>query len=469
METFRILFIKPFDNVRPSAIEVPLGIMYLAAYVKKHLAPPPSLQLLDLRFCKKNYRRQLARRLREFQPHLIGISLLALNESFLHRYAAFIKECAPGAKLVIGGPYVTANYEKALRENPAVDAAVIGEGEKPFLHLVTAFRRGASIRGVKSVAWPDGADIRVNETRDYVQSLDDLPFPDYGLLSPLAAYWKNHHNMNGVVAEKKYTHIVSSRGCPYHCIYCHDVFGKTLRQRSPENFVAEIKTLQDNYGIGEFHIVDDIFNFDRPRLHEVLHLILAGGLKIKMAFPNGLRGDLLEKADIDLLHRAGAYMITFAVESGSPRIQRLIKKNLNIARVLENIDYAAGKGMITKGFFMLGFPGETEAELEKTLAVAVGSRLDLAHFFTVTPFAGTALADLAGRLYPGLDTDASVFYWQGKPFYQLATGYNLNRFQKRAYLQFYGSGRTVRTFLKIPHKLRRLQRWAVFAGEVLGS
>ncbi len=467
VEPFKILFIKPHDDVRPSAIEVPLGILYLSAYLKQQLIQPADIRLIDLRF-SKHPRKDLSDQLFFFRPHVVAVSLLALNETFLTDYAVFIKECAPNARLVIGGPYVTGNFEKALTANPTVDAAVIGEGEKPFLNLVTALMRGERITDIKSIAYRDGSFIHANQERDYVDLLDDLPFPDYSLVN-FKNYWKNHHNMNGVLADKKYTHIISSRACPYNCIYCHDVFGKTVRRRSPENFVSEIKTFYDTYGITEFHIVDDIFNLDRDRLHRILNLIIVSGLKIKMAFPNGVRGDILAKEDIDLLQRAGAYMITFAVESGSPRIQKVIRKNLNIEKVLENIDYASDKGIITKGFFMLGFPGETEAELEKTVSVAVNSKLDLAHFFTVTPFAGTELANLANRLYPGLDTDSSVYYWQGKPFYQLATGFDLNRFQKRAYLRFYGSARTVKTFIKMPRKLMRLQRWAVFAVEVLTS
>ncbi|MFZ5565345.1 MAG: B12-binding domain-containing radical SAM protein, partial [Thermodesulfobacteriota bacterium] len=237
-------------------------------------------------------------------------------------------------------------------------------------------------------------------------------------------------------------------------------------KRSPENFVAEISLLYHRYGVREFHIIDDIFNIDRPRMHDILRRIIDGGMKIKIAFPNGLRGDLLTHEDIDLLAAAGAYMITLAIETASPRMQKVIRKNLDIPKVMDNIAYAAGRGLIVKGYFMIGFPGETVEEMKQTIDLAVRSRLDLAHFFTVIPFEGTELAQMARDLYPGVSREIATHYLPARPFYQEATGYNLNRLQKIAYIRFYASFRTVRTFFKIPRKLHRLWRWAAFALDV---
>ena len=472
MKQFKILFIKPPDDVRPAAIEVPLGPMYLSAYLKKHLPGEVNLKLIDLRFSKHPQKR-LKKSLQDFDPDLVGISLLALNSNFLTQYTGLIKQIVPQTTIVIGGPYVTGNYKKALAANPGVDAAVIGEGEKPFLNLVRAtiaqtdlHKIEAVVTSSHSVLTGQGADLEKETGRDYEDDLDKFPFPDYSLLD-IKKYWRNHHTMNGVIAEKRHTHIISSRACPYNCIYCHNIFGKKVRWRSPENFVAEIKELYQTYGITEFHIVDDIFNIDKARMRTILNLIINCNFKIKIAFPNGLRGDILEPEDIDLLKRAGTYMITFAVESGSPRVQKLINKKLDIEKVFENITYASRCDLITKGFFMIGFPGETVAEMEQTVGRAINSRLDLAHFFAVAPFPGTELATLAREMYPDLDADTAAYYWQGHPFYQQATGYDLKRFQKRAYLKFYFSLRTIKTFFKIPRKIKRLQRWLVFALEVL--
>ena len=381
---------------------------------------------------------------------------------------ALLKQLAPTAVIVIGGPGATYGYEEFLKQYPEIDAAVLWEGDVSFPQLVRTFMSGGDIKTVKGIAFRNDDRIVLTGNAGFIQDLDSLPFPDYALI-PFERYWgeEPHSQMNGVLADRKYTHIISSRGCPFNCIYCHKIFGRQLRKRSPANFVAEMKWLYEKYGVREFHIVDDNFNFDRERMHTILNLIIENGLDIKMAFPNGLRADMLEPEDLDLLKKAGAYMVTFAIETVSPRIQKIIHKNLNIEKVSENINYAASIGLIVKGFFMLGFPAETPEEIHATIRYAVKSKLDLAHFFTVTPFPGTILRKLAEETYPDWEDQALYHYWPDKPFYQQATGYNLSRVQKTAYLKFYGSPRIFKTFYKIPLKLTRLRKWSLFAAKIL--
>jgi len=470
MSPYRILFVKPPDSdVNILALDVPLGILYLSSFLKKNLGGRVSIDFIDLRL-EHEVRTPLAGKIRECSPNLIGISLLAFNQLFVERYIAMIRQMAPDAKIVIGGPDATYSYQEFLKQYPEIDAVVMWEGEVTFCNLVKTLMAGGNIENVKGIAFRQGDQIIVTEREAYIQDLDCLPFPDFGLIR-FDRYWgeKMHPQMNGVLADKKYTHIISSRGCPFNCIYCHKIFGKQLKKRSPENFVGEITWLNSAYGVREFHIVDDIFNFDRERMHAILNLIIEKGLDIKIAFPNALRADMLEPEDLLLLRKAGAYMVTFAVETASPRIQKIIRKNLNIEKVTENINYATSIGLIVKGFFMLGFPGETPEEINRTINFAVKSKLDLAHFFTVTPFPGTALRQLARETYPDWQDEAIYHYWPDKPFYQQATGYDLNRVQKLAYLKFYASPRTIKTFYKIPLKLMRLKKWAIFAQEVLGK
>ncbi|MEW6077181.1 MAG: radical SAM protein [Thermodesulfobacteriota bacterium] len=470
MKPYRVLFIKPPDSdVNVLSLDVPLGILYLSACLKKNFGDLVRTDIIDLRL-EQEVEAPLTAKIREFPPDLIGISLLAFNKLFIKRYISLIKALAPAAKIVIGGPDATYSYQEFLRQYPGIDFAVIGEGERVFTNLVRMLMTGGEAGSVKGIAFRKDDQILVNEREEYIQDLDSLPFPDYGLIR-FDRYWgeKRHSQMNGVLADKKYTHIISTRACPFNCIYCHSIFGKKLRKRSPENFVNEIKWLNSTYGVREFHIVDDIFNFDRERMHTILNMIIDSGLKIKMAFPNALRADMLEKEDLALLKKAGVYMVTFAIETASPRIQKIIRKNLDIDKVTENINYAESIGLLVKGFFMLGFPGETLEEIEQTINFAVKSKLDLAHFFTVTPFPGTALRQLAKETYPEWQDEAMYHYWPDKPFYQQATGFDLNRVQKKAYLKFYVSPRMIKTFYKIPLKLMRMKKWTIFAAEVLGK
>ena len=450
---FKILFIKGCDG--PQAIEVPLGIMYLSAVLKNRLKEAVAIEFLDLRLEKK-WARALEERQNTFQPDLVAISLLTSDRPFLDDWSGFVGRVYPQARIVIGGPLASYEYEEILRTHREIDFVVLGEGEVAFFYLVRELIKKGAIDALNGVAFLAGETLVWQGREPLIKDLDSLPFPDYSLID-LDRYTNHVHAMNGVLKEK-HTHIISSRGCPYGCLYCHDIFGKKFRARSPENFVAEIRWLYDQYGVREFHIVDDIFNLDKQRMNEILHRIIDSDMQIHIAFPNGIRADLLDETDIRLLKQAGCYMMTFAIETFSDRLQKVIKKNLNLDKALENIKFASETGMITRGFFMLGFPGETIEEIKNTVSLAVRSPLDLAFIFTVVPFKNTGLERLVASEYPHLDFHGS-HYWGQIPFYQLATGYPLKRIQTMAYFKFYLPYRIIRTFMKLPNKHRVLLGW----------
>lgn len=458
----KILFIKPPRGEGPEAIDVPMGILYLSAYAKRYLKEQVEIELIDLRLTRK-IGQELIAKINTFQPDIIGISLVAKDKKFLNVCTKLLRLNAPDVKIVIGGPLVTYDFEDLLLTNREVDWAVVGEGEKVFFDIVRTLITGGEINHLDGIAYFDGKKVVSNPKSDFIEDLDTLPFPDYSLVN-LPDYWGRFGNMNGVLAERRYTSIISSRGCPFQCLYCHKIFGRTVRNRSPENFIQEIRWLYDKFNIREFHIIDDIFNADRERMHTVLNMIIESGMKIKLAFPNGLRGDMLEKEDIDLLKQAGTYMLTVAFESASPRIQKILKKNLDINKTLENINYASGIGLLSRGFFMLGFPGETIHEIHSTIKLAAKSKLDFASFFSVIPFKGTELAKLVESMYPNLIYNAGCEFWDKKPFYNLATGYSLKKAQLIAYFKFYFPFRAFKTFMKMPSSSNRFVipfRWAI--------
>lgn len=450
-DPYRILFIKPCSGIKPEFIEVPLAFLYLSAYLKKYLDANLNIEAVDLRL-EHRPAEFLKRKLQVFSPNLIGISMLAQDRNFLPQWCGFIKAHAPEAIIVIGGPYATYEYAEALLNNPQVDLAVLGEGEKTFMHLVDSLTKKRNIASLPGVAYVASGKVVSNGRGDFVADLDTIPLPDYGLIA-LDKYQRwTQLSMNTIVTTRKHIPVISSRGCPYGCIYCHNIFGKKIRKRSPENFVTEIKLLYDRYGIREFHIVDDIFNADRPRMHAILNLIIGSRMKIKIAFPNGLRSDLLNEEDLLLLKKAGTYMVTFAVETASPRIQAIINKHLKIDKAIYNINFASKIGIFTRGAFILGFPGESISEIKQTITTARKLKLDLVAFLSAVPFPNTEMALISKKMYPFLDYNGQWYMWDPNPFYQRATGYNLKRVQSLAYLKFYFPFKIIRTFLKVPGK-----------------
>jgi radical SAM superfamily enzyme YgiQ (UPF0313 family) len=167
-----------------------------------------------------------------------------------------------------------------------------------------------------------------------------------------------------------------------------------MRAHSAERTLAEVKMLHDRYGITHFQIIDDIFNLDRARAMKFFDLVVREGLKLVISFPNGLRGDRVDREMVDAMWEAGVRYISYAVETGSPRLQKLIRKNMKLDRIRDAIDMSAAKGIVAKGFFMIGFPTETEEEALMTVEFAKESDLVQAMFFTVVYFPGAPLYKL---------------------------------------------------------------------------
>ena len=337
--------------------------------------------------------------------------------------------------------------------DPNVDCLVAGEGEIPFLRLVQSLLDGnGSPEGILGLAYRRNGEVVTNGPQPYHEDLDRLPFPAYDLV-PLEVYHRLPR-VGVIFARRRYATMISSRGCPYRCAYCHGMHGRKNRVRSPENVVAEIRELKERYRIEEIVFVEDMFNLQPERTREIARRIIDEGLDIRMSFPIGLRGDIMEEQTVRLLRDAGMYRCMYAVETASPRIQKLIRKNLHVDKVLDIIERTARLGVLTHGAFMLGFPSETEEEARKTVDTAVASSLHTAAFYRVVPFKGTYLHELAGREGVHVPEDYDTFeFHKTKLNVSRMDDATLDRMKKTAYRRFYLSPRRFwRTWHLLPNK-----------------
>ncbi|HSA33701.1 MAG TPA: radical SAM protein, partial [bacterium] len=259
--------------------------------------------------------------------------------------------------------------------------------------------------------------------------------------------------------------VVTTRGCPYRCAFCHDIMGKGFRPHSAERVLADLRRLYERFGIREFHIVDDVFNLDRERMRLILRGVKGIGADIRIAFPNGIRGDLLNEEDIDLMRSAGVYNLTFSFETATPRLQEMIEKRLDIDWTMRMARYAHRRGIITKAYFMLGFPGETRDEMAATFALSRDPALDMVSYFKVAPFPHTRLARTCRELWGAEKGDGPIDYFTGRSRYEQETGIPLSGMIFRAYLRFYLPWRIVRLLFRLPRPflfLSRLMQYAAF-------
>jgi len=436
-------------GVRPRFYPVttpPLGIMYIAAYLRSKL--DVDIRIADQRLdnCTNEY---LVRQAVDFGADVVGLSALTATAHYQRQLCQEMRAALPEALILLGGAHVGSFGAKAL-EGTAADAAVPGEGERAFELILRAHYDGGSLADVPGICWRSAEkEVLTNPGKlPVVDDVDSLPFPAYDLID-LPRYWQGHPNTP--IPKLKAISLFSSRGCPYGCYWCHHIFGKRFRAHSAERVVDEIAYYQKKYDTEDFEFVDDVFNFDGTRVLAVCDAIHGRNLRTNLMFPVGLRTDILTEEIIDAMTSTGLLFCSFALESASPRIQKLVGKNLNIDRFLENVELAAKRRVFTDGFMMLGFPTETEEEIRRTIRVACASALHTGSFYSVTPFPGTKLFDSVMKTHPEKLQDIS---YENMDYSRLNVNLSevpdkvLFQYQRKATRRFYGN----------PHRLLRILR-----------
>jgi len=417
MKRPKILLFKSRSVVsKVSGATPPLGLLYIASSLRKLLSA--DVRILDATL-EADPLKALTADLRSFNPDVVGISALTAEAFLAHKAAAAVKAEAPSLPVIMGGPHPSSDPEFVLRDSN-VDAVVIGEGEDTFTELVRlimsegpGWRKPELLRDVDGLAfWVDGG-AGFAKPRAPIQDLDSLPFPAWDLID-YKKFWTIVSMAS--VGTRPYLTMFTSRGCPYKCIYCHQLFGKSFRGRSPESVADETAQLM-KMGAKDIEVLDDIANLNPGRFDRMLELMLERNLHPALSFPNAIRADIIREESVGLLKRVGTGEISVAIETASERLQKLLGKNLSLEKASRTIDMLTDRRIFTRGFFMLGFPTETEDEMLSTIRFAHSSRLHLALFFTPNPFHNTGLYDLflgAGRL-PTMSTTIDYEYY-GAPF-----------------------------------------------------
>ncbi len=381
----KILLLRPDSEVYTAP--PPLGLLYLASSFREKGGWDVAIH--DARIEGTSAAQTLDRIAAE-EPDVVGIGLLTMERSAGHNLARRIKKAFPRLTIIFGGPYPTTEIEESLL-NPSVDFVVCGEGEISGLELLRALQQERLPASIPGVAWRIRGRVHPPETRPFIENLDNLPQPAWDLID-LEKYFYSKHKpaaMNLYQKNRRAASVICSRGCPFRCVYCHKLFGKKQRRHSTAYVVDQIEYLHREKGVVEIEIADDIFNLDLRWVESFAREIRRRDLALHFSFPNGLRADHISEEIIDLLVDIGTYRIVYAVESGSPRLQKTIRKNVNLVKARRLIDYTAGKRISVGAFFILGFLDETEEEMRQTIRFACKSKISTASFFILTPFPGT--------------------------------------------------------------------------------
>lgn len=386
----KILLVNPHGsnwvkgNIDRTAAAVrmpPIGILSIAAWL---LQKGHEVRVLDLALSTaEDPVSALLSHVSRFNPDYAGFSTVTSN--FLNAYslASALKLEQPSIVTVFGGVHVSALRGRIMADYPAIDLIVTGEGEKAMEEISA----GAAFSSIQGLIYRDGAEIRDNGIRNDLCRLDDLPPPAYHLLEGFP------HKYEGALfnyPKAPTATMISSRGCPYDCSYCdRSVFRSSFRYNSPAYLYEQMSYLKKNFGIRHIFFYDDLFTFNRPRIEELCRLLLDKPLA--MTFNCAVRVGHVDDDLLCLLKKAGCWMVSIGVESGSPEILARHKSNVSFEEMKSTVLRIRRCGLRVKGLFMMGLPGETEETVRVTSDFIKALELDDMNMTKFTPFPGSPL------------------------------------------------------------------------------
>lgn len=358
----------------------PLGILYVSAYLERKGF---SNEVFDTTFSTMQKMRDY---LLEFKPDVIAIYVNLMTKLNVLEIIKFIKSNLNQAKIVLGGPEIRYNANDFL--NFGADYLVIGEGEETSLELMIALneKRYDDIKNIPGLGFKNqNNEIVFTTEREKLKEVDSLPFPGRDKIN-LQLYlnaWKERHGENAIS-------ISTMRGCPYTCKWCsRAVYGLSYRRRSPENVCDELELIHKEYNPDTLWFVDDVFTISHKWLNEFNETLKQRNLKIK--FECITRADRMNEEVIRLLKDAGCFRVWIGAESGSQKVIDLMDRRVDVDQVREMIKLAQKYKIQAGTFIMLGYPGETEDDIEETIKHLKESNPE---YFTITvayPIKGTEL------------------------------------------------------------------------------
>lgn len=350
----------------------PIGLLYVAGSLRDY-----EVRMLDAQ--DGDY--QLVRReVEEFSPDVVGITTMTFTLVDVVETVRAVRSVSPECRIVLGGIH-TYLYPKETLELRGVDYIVLGEGERSFSLLLEVLSKGRKPEAIPGIGYREYGEIRITPPES-LDDLDSVPFPARELL-PVDRYYSVLSRRNPV------TIMVTSRGCPYRCIFCNRPhLGKRWRARSADSVVEEMELCRE-LGVGEILFYDDTFNISRGRVLEICNGILERGVEI--GWDVRARVDLVDEEMLEKLKSAGCQRIHFGVEASSDKSLRILRKGYTVDDVRRAFSLTRKVGLESLAYFMIGIPGEGRKEAKRTIEFMCSLDADYAHITVLTPFPGTEL------------------------------------------------------------------------------
>jgi anaerobic magnesium-protoporphyrin IX monomethyl ester cyclase len=389
IDSKRVKDIKSLHSVTP-----PLGLLYLAACARRD---GHKVMLIDA-LAEQLTSEEVAGKVIKNRPDVIALTGTTPQISFAFDVMNKVKARPEGRgiKTVLGGPHATAVPLETMGKCDSIDFLVYGEGERTFTELLATLKKKKNsvsiLRSVKGIYLPAKKGPLFSGPRPFIEDLDVLPYPEREIITN----WSGYHMAPSDTKRSPSTTMITSRGCPYGCKYCNRaVFGRVYRCMSSGYVLGEIRHLIKRYKIREIKFWDDVFTIDRKRTIEICDGIIKE--KLDIVWSCETRVDLVDLEMLRKMRQAGCWQIDYGVESGNQELVDKINKGIKLEQVRKAVRLTRQAGISTRGYFIVGLPGETIETARKSIDFAIEAGLDYATFFMCVPYPGTELYELAKK------------------------------------------------------------------------
>ncbi|MFH1800845.1 MAG: radical SAM protein [Candidatus Omnitrophota bacterium] len=453
----------------------PVGLAYLKAVINRFtddcLVIDPIGNLPQIRPMKDHKKCMLlGQSLEELiervpsDSELILVSIMFSQDwPYAREFLKALRKKAPQAKILAGGEHVTALPEYSMKESSEIDLCVLGEGELVLEELLSKYAFSKSLpQDLPGTCVRIAGEIKKNPRRELIKDINVLPWPDWNDF-PLENYLAGGHGF-GVNLGRSMP-ILASRGCPYQCTFCssHTMWTTAWRVRTPENVVEEMAYYIKKYKVTNFDFYDLTFVIKKDWIVQFCELLIAKGWDTTWQLPSGTRSEVIDRQVAALLYRAGCRNLSYAPESGSEEVLKMIKKKINLSDMLSSMSACAGEGLSVKANIVCGFPGETWQHLLQTyffILKAGWTGMDDLSINQFSPYPGSELFDfliekgevkLNGEYFEHLSSYASMT--TAHSYSEHLSNRDILIFKHLGTLGFYGV-----SFLRRPWKLLRVIR-----------
>ena len=354
----------------------PLGLAYLASSLEKSNIP---VNIIDARALNID-EEMTAKMLKDLSPKIVGIYVTSFSLPYVYNLIEEIKN-KMNAKVIVGGPHITHYPQSASKLN--ADYGIIGDGEESLVNFMKRYGQ-SRVWKTRGLVYFKNKKMFVNPQK-IIKNLDMLPFPSRDML-PNKRYSSPLH-------KGKITTMVTSRGCPFDCIFCGLPNKRSYRRRSPKNVVKEIELLVKE-GFEYMEIEDDCLTLERERIIKICELIIRKKLKIDWGCET--RVDFVDKKLLRLMNRAGCTNIRYGIESGNEKIRcEIIGKKISNVEIKKVVRDMKDEDLFTVAYFMFGHPTETLRDMKRTLDFALEINPDYVDFHLAMPIPGSRLFEIA--------------------------------------------------------------------------